>query len=157
MKYLYDSEHDVLTVQFAERKYVESEEVWPGVVVDFDRDGRPIALDFIESASERVDVEGLEEGEWRRVKSVSATKDIEPITSRELRLRREALGLTQAQLGEALDTPPNTIARWERGEITIERPRMIAAALDGLVVRSSTPEKKVRRSAMTRGRGDSSR
>src|ERR1051325_4915804 len=39
--------------------------------------------------------------------------------SDELRRRRAQLGLTQAQLGELFGVTKNTIARWERGEMTV--------------------------------------
>jgi transcriptional regulator with XRE-family HTH domain len=35
----------------------------------------------------------------------------------ELRARRRALGLSQAGLAQALCVAPNTVARWERGEL----------------------------------------
>lgn len=40
-----------------------------------------------------------------------------------IRLRREALGLTQAQLGAMLEPPVNqsTVARWERGQVEPRR------------------------------------
>jgi uncharacterized protein YuzE len=83
MKYLYDSERDALTIQLADRKYVESEEVWPGVVVDFDADGRPIALDFTEDASRHVDVKGLESGVWRNVSSrVAGEQESRPVRAK---------------------------------------------------------------------------
>jgi transcriptional regulator with XRE-family HTH domain len=132
MKYLYDAENDVLTIQLIDGRYVESEEVWPGVVVDFDGQGRPVAFDFTEKASSFVDVGGLEPGAWRRVASSSARPEPQPVTPEELRTRREALGLTQAQLGKFLGKPTNTIARWERGELRVESPLMLAAALAGL-------------------------
>ncbi len=42
---------------------------------------------------------------------------------------RAAAGMTQAQLGEALGVPANTIARWERGELAPQHPRMLELAL----------------------------
>lgn len=39
------------------------------------------------------------------------------MTPAQLRAARERLGLTQRQLAEALPAHPNTVARWERGEI----------------------------------------
>lgn len=43
----------------------------------------------------------------------------------DLRQRRKALGLTQAQLGQALDRPQHTISRWERGDMAIESPGVL--------------------------------
>lgn len=51
------------------------------------------------------------------------------MTGEELRREREALGMTQAELGAALDVPGNTISRWERGTVPILRPRMLRLAL----------------------------
>lgn len=45
---------------------------------------------------------------------------------------RTALGLTQVQLGEHFDVSANTIARWERDEVTPEAPGMVMYALRGL-------------------------
>ncbi len=42
---------------------------------------------------------------------------------------REARGLSQSRLGKLLGTPPNTIAKWERGEQNIRHPRILALAL----------------------------
>jgi DNA-binding XRE family transcriptional regulator len=39
------------------------------------------------------------------------------LTPEELRERRRTLGLTQAELGEALGVTANTVARWERGAL----------------------------------------
>lgn len=43
------------------------------------------------------------------------------VTSHEFRSIREQLNLTQAQLADSLDVQPNTVARWERGELPISR------------------------------------
>lgn len=48
----------------------------------------------------------------------------------ELQARRAALGLTQRQLASAIDVAPNTVARWERGELTIDRPGVLRFLLD---------------------------
>jgi predicted ATPase/DNA-binding CsgD family transcriptional regulator len=47
----------------------------------------------------------------------------------ELRRRRRALGLTQAQLAERLAVSANTVARWERGELRLGHPRQVARTL----------------------------
>lgn len=46
-----------------------------------------------------------------------------------IRAARYHLGISQADLGAALDVSPNTIARWERGELRPEHPRMLCLAL----------------------------
>lgn len=50
----------------------------------------------------------------------------------ELREKRTAMGLTQKQLAEHLDVSENTVARWERGEMEIAQPSMLALALQTL-------------------------
>lgn len=51
------------------------------------------------------------------------------MTGADLRNRRKALGLSQAALAQRLGTTKNTVARWERGEITIAKPEMLELAL----------------------------
>lgn len=50
------------------------------------------------------------------------------MTPTELRERREALNLTQAQIAEALDIKQHHVSRWETGDVPITRMR--AAWLD---------------------------
>src|SRR5262245_17315871 len=50
----------------------------------------------------------------------------------ELRSRRRALGLTQAALARTLGVAPNTLARWERGELSVGNPVLIGIALERL-------------------------
>ncbi len=45
-----------------------------------------------------------------------------------LREKRIALGLTQVQLAEILDVKPNTVARWERGLLSV--PRTVELAME---------------------------
>jgi uncharacterized protein YuzE len=49
MKTIYDAEADALYVRFSETAVVESEEVSEGVVLDFDADGRIVAIELIEA------------------------------------------------------------------------------------------------------------
>ncbi len=59
MRFFYDREHDSLFITLAEnRSYRDSTEVAPGVVVDFDVEGRAIAID-IENASAYADLTTL--------------------------------------------------------------------------------------------------
>jgi transcriptional regulator with XRE-family HTH domain len=46
----------------------------------------------------------------------------------QLKEKRIALGLTQAQLAEILDVKPNTVARWERGVLAV--PRTVELAME---------------------------
>lgn len=54
------------------------------------------------------------------------------MTGPDLRARRRALALTQAALATRLGVTPNTIARWERGELRLARPLMVEAVMRGL-------------------------
>lgn len=53
MKSRYDPEADALYVQLAEARIVESEEVRPGIVLDFDAAGRVVGIEILD-ASEHV-------------------------------------------------------------------------------------------------------
>ena len=46
----------------------------------------------------------------------------------ELKQKRDALGMTQAQLAESLGVKPNTVARYERGVLVI--PQTVALAIE---------------------------
>lgn len=64
MRYFYDAEHDMLFIHLRDAEYQDSQEIAPGFVVDFDRNGVPMALD-ISQASRNVDVTGLQRGDER--------------------------------------------------------------------------------------------
>ena len=49
MKTHYDAEVDALYVRFTADQIVESEEIMPGVVFDFDKDGRIVAIEFLDA------------------------------------------------------------------------------------------------------------
>lgn len=53
MRVKHDAEVDAVYVRFADGAVVESEEVRPGVVLDFDADGKLVALEIL-NASERL-------------------------------------------------------------------------------------------------------
>lgn len=61
--------------------------------------------------------------------------DSATISPTELLAERQALGLSQQQLADELDVAKATISRWERGVLTIERPRMLRRALEGIAHR----------------------
>ena len=54
------------------------------------------------------------------------------MTGAELHTFREKLGLSQSQLATLLGVTPNTLARWERDELTIQHPRILELALTEL-------------------------
>ena len=50
MKTIYDSEADALYVRFVDAKVAESEEVSDGVVLDFDAEGRIVAIELLDAS-----------------------------------------------------------------------------------------------------------
>lgn len=57
MKVVYNKKEDALYMTLrSDRRYSESEEIAPGVVLDFDEDGNLLAIEIYESASEKVDI-----------------------------------------------------------------------------------------------------
>jgi uncharacterized protein YuzE len=50
MKTLYDPKADALYVRFAETSIVESEEVADGVVLDFDAEGKLVAIEVLDAS-----------------------------------------------------------------------------------------------------------
>jgi len=50
MKTIYDAESDALYVRFADASVFESEEVADGVVLDFDADGRIVAIELLDAS-----------------------------------------------------------------------------------------------------------
>ena len=49
MKTIYDPDADALYVRFADAAVVDSEEVSEGVVLDFDAEGRIVAMEVLEA------------------------------------------------------------------------------------------------------------
>jgi len=58
MKYFYDDENDSLFISLRDGEYDDSEEIYEGFVIDFDKSGRPLNLD-ISNASKFVDMHRL--------------------------------------------------------------------------------------------------
>lgn len=127
MKYFYDRKADSLYLTLAERPYRDSVEAAPGVVLDFDENGRLIGLD-LERASTVIDVADLALHE----QPTRAEVDAAILDGNDLKKEREALGYSQVELGRKLSVSANTIARWERGELKIEHPLMLQLALAAL-------------------------
>ena len=50
MKARYDAEADALYVRFADAAVIESEEVRPGVVLDYDDQGRIVAVEILDAS-----------------------------------------------------------------------------------------------------------
>jgi predicted ATPase/DNA-binding CsgD family transcriptional regulator len=79
-----------------------------------------------------------------------ATK-MSSLDATELRRRRRALGLTQAALAERLAVTANTVARWERSELQMGRPRQVARVLARLE-REQHPVPRASASGIARSR-----
>ena len=61
----------------------------------------------------------------------------------EIREKRIALNLTQNELAGRFKVKPNTIARWERGEITPKAVGMLSLAFQSLEIEKSLESSKV--------------
>ena len=60
MKCHYDSEHDAIGITFRDdAEYDESEEIYDGFVIDFDKSGRPMGIDIYQDAGKFIDVPRL--------------------------------------------------------------------------------------------------
>jgi uncharacterized protein YuzE len=59
MKYSYDDEGDSLFICLRDGDYDESEEIYDGFVIDFDKSGRPLNIDIYRDASKFVDIPRL--------------------------------------------------------------------------------------------------
>lgn len=127
MKYFYDRVSDSLYLTLADRPYGDSVEAAPGVVLDFDAEGRLLGVD-LERASRTVDVTDLEIPEEPAGVDVNTAR----VNGAGLKRQREALGLSQVELARKLSVSSNTIARWERGELKIEHPAMLQLAMAAL-------------------------
>lgn len=127
MRIAYDKDTHGLFIRFGPGNYVESEEVSPGIVVDFDEAGNAIGLE-LEDVRGIVDEKMLERLTWPRIRSGADLRDF-----------RERLGMTQEMLADLLEIPRNTIARWERDELAIEKLRLLELALASLINRAPKP------------------
>lgn len=128
MKFFYDRKSDSLYLGLsASDQYRDSVEAAPGVVLDFDEAGRLLGID-LERASRLVDVADLELHEEPSGADAAAAR----LDGTKLRKERERIGLSQLELARKLSVSPNTVARWERGELKIEHPGMLELALRSL-------------------------
>ncbi|MEA2236215.1 MAG: hypothetical protein QOC81_939 [Thermoanaerobaculia bacterium] len=59
MRIRYDKETDALAIDFRDAEYDESEEIYDGLVVDFDKSGRPMGIEIYYDASKFVDIDRL--------------------------------------------------------------------------------------------------
>jgi DNA-binding transcriptional regulator YiaG len=84
----------------------------PGRWVTVDRDGSPLLTPEAVALLDRV------QAAFQSVLS-------RPLTPAYLRTLREALGLTQKELGEAVGVDSMTVSRWERGEFGPRRGALV--------------------------------
>ena len=59
MRITYDKESDALAIDFRDAEYHESEEIYDGFVIDFDKSGRPMGIEIYYDASKFVDIDRL--------------------------------------------------------------------------------------------------
>ena len=52
MKTIYDPEVDALYVRFADKPVIDSEEVSSGVVLDYDAEGRIVAIELLDASKQ---------------------------------------------------------------------------------------------------------
>ncbi len=131
MRYLFDRDSNSLSVTFAEgRKYRDSEEVSDGVVIDFDVEGRPYAIEFLR-ADRFVDVQGLVTGRPVRL-APEGIEESSDLTAESLKRWREHLALTHEDLAARLQLTPDIIAAWETGDRSIEYPAVLNLALKAI-------------------------
>ena len=121
MRLAYDRPSRGLFIILADGRSTRSEDVAPGIVVDYDGAGKPVAIE-LEDVRGLVDEEALDQMTNPRIR-----------TGEDLREYRERIGMSQEQLGQLLEIPRNTVARWERGEVAIEKRRMLELALRALL------------------------
>ena len=48
MKFYYDNKVDVLSIRFNDRRYFESDEISEGVIFDYDKSGKIIAIELLD-------------------------------------------------------------------------------------------------------------
>jgi DNA-binding transcriptional regulator YiaG len=131
MRYLFDRDSNALVITLAEgRKYRDSEEVANGVVVDFDVDGRPYAIELLQ-ADKLIDVADLVTGRPIRLTPRASAEKVE-ISAAGLKRWREQFALSSEELASRLELAPETIAAWESGERPIENIGVVRLALQAI-------------------------
>ena len=73
----------------------------------------------------------------------------------DIKALRQRIGLTQKELADAVEVQPNTVARWERGELTISAPMMDRIERVASSHRSGSASRGLRRHARPTPSGDS--
>jgi len=131
MRYLFDKESNALTVTFAEdRRYRDSEEISDGVVLDFDTEGRPYAIEFLR-ADRFVDVRGLVSGQPIQLVPHVLSEAAE-LNAEALKRWRESLALSPEELASRLKVASSLLEAWESGAAPIENPGVLHLALQAI-------------------------
>ena len=60
MKVKYDSEVDVLTVEFSNSPVAESDEDKPGVILDYDKEGNVVGIEILNASKRMTDPKSVE-------------------------------------------------------------------------------------------------
>jgi len=77
MKITYSKDSDALAIDFRDGEYHESEEIFDGFVIDFDKSGRPMGIEIYHDASKFVDINRL----MKMVPEELSASDITPLAT----------------------------------------------------------------------------
>jgi len=77
MKITYSKDSDALAIDFRDGEYHESEEIFDGFVIDFDKSGRPMGIEIYHDASKFVDINRL----MKMVPKELSASDIAPLAT----------------------------------------------------------------------------
>ena len=131
MRYLFSRDSNALVITLAEgRQYRDSEEVAEGIVIDFDVEGRPYAIEFLQ-ADRFVDVEGLVNDRPVRLTPKPIQDPIE-LTPTGLKNWREHLGLSQEELASQLAVPADVVRAWENGDQPVQNAGILRLAMKAI-------------------------
>ncbi len=80
MNFKYDSKSDMLYIELINKPNIESDEVAPGIVIDFDENDQAVGIE-IEDASKRIDMSRLEISALPIVDLIVSKSEVENINS----------------------------------------------------------------------------
>ena len=60
MKVTYDATVDVIRILFSDRPIDESDETKPGVILDYDKDGKVVGMEILDASQQMEDPRSLE-------------------------------------------------------------------------------------------------
>lgn len=78
MNITYSKESDALAIDFRDAEYRDSEEIFDGFVIDFDKSGRPMGIEIYHDASKFVDIDRLMKKMAREETPASTIEQLEP-------------------------------------------------------------------------------